>query len=73
MKVVFRIAEFDESGKLTLLEKEFETYPEAEKGIEELKNGTYQVQKVFVKKDEVYEHSAKQSNSTEWMKTKTFA
>ena len=49
MKTVFRIAEFDVAGKLTLLEKEFETYPEAEKGIEELPEGTYQVQKVFVK------------------------
>ena len=49
MKVVFRIAEFDESGKLTLLAKEFVTYPEAEKGIDELPAGTYQVQKVFIK------------------------
>jgi len=49
MKIVFRIAEFDENGKLTLLVKEFGTYPEAEKGIEELPAGTYQVQKVFVK------------------------
>ncbi len=49
MKVVFRIAAFDAEGKLTLLEKEFETYPEAEKGIEELPTGTYQVQKVFFK------------------------
>ena len=49
MKVVFRIAAFDVEGKLTLLEKEFETYPEAEKSIEELPAGTYQVQKVFFK------------------------
>lgn len=49
MKVVFRIAAFDAEGKLTLLEKEYETYPEAEKGIEELPTGTYQVQKVFFK------------------------
>lgn len=49
MKVVFRIANFDNEGKLILLPTEFETYPEAEKSIENLPAGTYQVQKVFVK------------------------
>jgi hypothetical protein len=49
MKVVFRVAQFDAEGKLTLLPTEFQTYPEAEKSIDDLPSGTYQVQKVFVK------------------------
>jgi len=44
MKTIFNAEE-----KLTLLKKEYNTYPEAEEGIKELIPGTYQVQKVFVK------------------------
>lgn len=78
MKVVFKIAQIKESAVcanefvLVFCKEEYQTYPEAEKGIDELPAGTYQVQKVSVK-EEIYEHSAKVSNSTDWLKTKTFA
>lgn len=50
MKEVFKIAEFNEEGLLKLLKKEFSTYSEAVKFIdEELPAGIYQIQKVFVK------------------------
>jgi hypothetical protein len=48
-KEVFKIAEFDTQGNLRLKRQEFETYPDAMKGIELLPAGTYQIQKVFVK------------------------
>lgn len=47
-KVVFKVASF-ENGQIHLLEGDYENYPDAEKSIEALPNGTYQVQKVFVK------------------------
>ena len=47
-KVVFKVASF-ENGQIHLLEGDYENYPDAEKSIETLPNGTYQVQKVFVK------------------------
>ena len=49
MNIVYKIAVFDTEGKLTLLDREYITYPEAERGIDKLPAGTYQVQKVFVK------------------------
>ncbi len=56
MKTVFRIAEFDKDGKLTLLEKEYESYTMAEEAIvvgKDLPLGTYQIQKVFVKTNQL--------------------
>lgn len=47
-KVVFKVASF-ENGQIHLLEGDFENYPDAEKSIEKLPNGTYQVQKVFIR------------------------
>lgn len=47
-KVVFKVASF-ENGQIHLLDGDYENYPDAEKSIETLPNGTYQVQKVFVK------------------------
>lgn len=49
MQEVFKIAEFDTQGNLRLKVQEFSSYADAVKAIEELPNGTYQVQKVFVK------------------------
>lgn len=49
MQEVFKIAEFDTQGNLRLKDQEFSSYSDAVKAIEELPNGTYQVQKVFVK------------------------
>lgn len=47
-KVIFKVASF-QNGQIYLLEGEFENYPDAEKSIESLPIGTYQVQKVFVR------------------------
>jgi hypothetical protein len=49
MKEVFKVAEFDTQGKLRLKVQEFPSYSDAVKFIETLPNGTYQVQKVFIK------------------------
>lgn len=49
MQEVFKIAEFDTQGNLRLKVQEFSSYADTVKAIEELPNGTYQVQKVFVK------------------------
>lgn len=49
MKEVFKIAEFNLQGELRLKTGDYETYQEAVNRINELPEGTYQVQKVFVK------------------------
>lgn len=46
--VVFKVASF-ENGQIHLLEGDYQNYPDAEKSIDDLPNGTYQVQKVFIK------------------------
>ncbi len=51
MEEVFKIAEFDANGNLKLQEQEFVTYTDAVKAMDLLPNGTYQIQKVFIKKD----------------------
>ena len=49
MKQVFKVASFDEEGKLTLLKPEFDSYPGAETYISILEPGVYQIQKVYIK------------------------
>lgn len=49
MREVFKIAEMDINGNLSLKSFEFESYQDAVRAIEQLPTGTYQVQKVFVK------------------------
>lgn len=51
MKEVFTISEYDRQGNLRLYKYNFSSYEEALSVIEKrLPPGTYQVQKVFVKK-----------------------
>jgi hypothetical protein len=49
MQEVFKIAEFDTQGRLRLKNQEFSSYAAAHKAIEDLPDGVYQIQKVFVK------------------------
>ena len=49
MKEVFYVAEFYKDG-LKLIGGYFDTYGEAVESIDNLPDGTYQIQKVFVKK-----------------------
>lgn len=49
MQEVFKVAEFDTQGSLRLKTQNFESYSDAVDFITGLTDGTYQVQKVFIK------------------------
>ena len=48
MEIKFKIAKFESDGKITLLEDDYDTYPEAEKDIATLPHCMYQIQKVYI-------------------------
>ena len=47
MKIIYKIASFDQEGQLKLLLNEYPSYQSAESAIINLPDGLYQVQKLF--------------------------